>query len=52
MLCYGMDDVYFIDDLDDILLGLFEGCLWVYYYFGCDVEFDFKLIGWVNCVCF
>lgn len=45
---YGVDDAYPIDDLDEILPGLLEGRQRVYYHFGRDVEFDLKLIGWVN----
>lgn len=45
---YGMDDAYPIDDLDEILPGLLEGRIRVYYHFGRDAEFDLKLIGWVN----
>lgn len=45
---YGFDDAYPIADLDDILPGLLEGRSRVYYHFGRDVEFDLKLIGWVN----
>ncbi|GAB3730874.1 aminopeptidase P N-terminal domain-containing protein [Luteimonas pelagia] len=45
---YGMDDAYPIADIDEILPGLLEGRLRVYYHFGRDVEFDLKLIGWVN----
>jgi len=45
---YGMADAYPIDDIDDILPGLLEGRSRVYYHFGRDVEFDIKLIGWVN----
>lgn len=45
---YGMDDAYPIDDLDEILPGLLEGRSHVYYHFGRDVEFDLRLIGWVN----
>ena len=44
----GLDDAYPITDLDDILPGLLEGRRRVYYHFGRDVEFDLKLIGWVN----
>ncbi len=43
-----MDDAYPIDDLDEILPGLLEGRSHVYYHFGRDVEFDLRLIGWVN----
>jgi len=45
---YGMDDAFPIDDIDDILPGIIEGRTRVYYHFGRDVEFDTKLIGWVN----
>ncbi|TXH74067.1 MAG: M24 family metallopeptidase [Lysobacteraceae bacterium] len=45
---HGMDDAYPFDDLDEILPGLLEGRSRVYYHFGRDVEFDIKLIGWVN----
>lgn len=45
---FGLDDAYPITDLDDILPGLLEGRSRVYYHFGRDVEFDIKLIGWVN----
>lgn len=45
---FGFDDAYPVADLDDILPGLLEGRSRVYYHFGRDVEFDLKLIGWVN----
>ncbi|MBX9401810.1 aminopeptidase P N-terminal domain-containing protein [Lysobacter sp. BMK333-48F3] len=45
---FGLDDAYPIADLDDILPGLLEGRSRVYYHFGRDVEFDLKLIGWLN----
>lgn len=45
---FGVDDAYPIADLDDILPGLLEGRTRVYYHFGRDVDFDIKLIGWVN----
>ncbi|HHW4679237.1 MAG TPA: aminopeptidase P N-terminal domain-containing protein [Xylella sp.] len=45
---YGVDDAYPIDDLDEILPGFLEGRRRIYYYFGRDVEFDLRLIGWVN----
>lgn len=45
---HGVDDAYPIADLDDILPGLLEGRTRVYYHFGRDVEFDLKLIGWLN----
>ncbi|MCC4634545.1 aminopeptidase P N-terminal domain-containing protein [Xanthomonas dyei] len=46
--CYGMDDAYPIDDVDEILPGLLEGRTRVYYHFGRDVDFDLKLIGWLK----
>lgn len=45
---FGMDDAFPIDDVDDILPGLIEGRERVYYHFGRDVEFDLRLISWVN----
>ena len=45
---FGLDDAYPIADLDDILPGLLEGRSRVYYHFGRDVDFDLKLIGWLN----
>lgn len=45
---YGCDDAWPIEDMDEILPGLLEGRSRVYYHFGRDVEFDIKLIGWVN----
>lgn len=45
---YGFDDAWPIEDMDEILPGLLEGRSRVYYHFGRDVEFDVKLIGWVN----
>lgn len=44
----GLDDAYPIDDIDDILPGLIEGRARVWYHFGHDIEFDLKIIGWVN----
>ena len=45
---FGMDDAYPLADIDEILPGLLEGRSRVYYHFGRDVEFDLKLIGWIN----
>ena len=45
---FGMDDAFPIDDIDDILPGLIEGRERVYYHFGRDVDFDLRLIAWVN----
>lgn len=44
----GFDDAYPISDIDDILPGLIEGRSRVFYHLGREVEFDLKLIGWVN----
>ena len=43
-----LDDAFPIDDIDDILPGMIEGRERVYYHFGREIEFDQKLIGWVN----
>ncbi len=45
---HGMHDAFPIDDIDDILPGLIEGRERVYYHFGRDVDFDLRLIAWVN----
>jgi Xaa-Pro aminopeptidase len=45
---YGFDDAFPIEDIDDILPGLIEGRSRVFYHFGREIEFDLKLIGWVN----
>lgn len=44
----GLDDAWPIDDIDDILPGLLEGRRRVHYHFGRDIEFDNKLMGWLN----
>ncbi len=44
----GLDDAWDIEDIDDILPGLIEGRSRVWYHFGHDMEFDIKLMGWVN----
>lgn len=49
---YGVDDVFFIGDIDDILFGLIEGCDWVYYVFGVNFDFDCWLMDWINVICF
>ncbi len=45
---YACDDAFPISDIDDILPGLIEGRSKVHYHFGRDIEFDQKLMGWVN----
>ncbi len=44
----GLDDAFPIDDLDDILPGLMEGCDRVYHLVGKDVTLDQRIIGWRN----
>ncbi len=41
-----MDDAFPIEDLDDILPGLMEGCSRVYHPVGKDAGFDQRVIGW------
>jgi Xaa-Pro aminopeptidase len=45
---YGANDAFPISDIDDILPGLMESCLRVYYTMGLHAEFDQRVIGWVN----
>lgn len=45
---YGADDAFPIDDIDEILPGLIEGREKLYYTMGVDLEFDHRVIGWVN----
>ena len=45
---YGADDAFPISDIDDILPGLLERCERVYYTMGVHLEFDKRVIGWVN----
>jgi Xaa-Pro aminopeptidase len=47
---WGADDAFPIDDIDDILPGLLEERESVYYNTGHDIEFDQKVMGWVNTV--
>lgn len=42
------DDAFPIDDIDDILPGLMEGCERVYYTMGLDLNFDKQVMGWIN----
>ncbi len=44
----GMDDAFPIQDLDEILPGLMEGCHRIYHLVGKDAAFDQRLIGWRN----
>ncbi len=45
---YGADDAFPIGDIDDIFPGLIEGRERVYYSMGRSVEFDQKIMYWVN----
>ena len=44
----GMDDAFPIQDLDDILPGLMEGCERLYHLVGKDPTFDQRVLGWRN----
>lgn len=45
---YGADDAFPIGDIDEILPGLLEYRERVYYTMGRDMEFDQRLLGWIN----
>jgi Xaa-Pro aminopeptidase len=45
---YGADDAFPIDDIDDILPGIIEGCSRVYYTMGMYADFDARIADWVN----
>jgi len=45
---YGADDAFPIGDIDEILPGLLEGRERVFYTMGLNMEFDQRVIGWVN----
>tara|TARA_S200000501_G_C20844954_1_gene753261 strand:- start:401 stop:2191 length:1791 start_codon:yes stop_codon:yes gene_type:complete len=45
---FGADDAFPISDIDDILPGLLEGRDRVYYSMGKRLEFDKRIMGWVN----
>ena len=45
---YGADDAFPIGDIDDIIPGLIERCERVYYSMGVNLEFDQRVVGWVN----
>lgn len=47
---YGADDAFPIDDLDDILPGLLENRELIYYTMGRYVDFDQRVVRWVNAV--
>ena len=45
---YGADDAFPIADIDEILPGLLERRVRVFYTMGLNQEFDQRVIGWVN----
>ena len=45
---FGADDAFPIGDIDDILPGMLEKCDRVYYTMGTHLDFDQRVIGWVN----
>lgn len=45
---YGADDAFPIADIDEILPGLMESRSRIYYSMGRHVEFDPRMLGWVN----
>ncbi|PCK09550.1 MAG: Xaa-Pro aminopeptidase [Alteromonadaceae bacterium] len=47
---YAADDAFPISDIDDILPGLIEGRVRVYYAMGKDSEFDGRVMAWINTI--
>lgn len=45
---YGADDAFPISDIDEILPGLLEQSERVYYTMGVSIDFDQRLLGWMN----
>ncbi|MBV1876267.1 MAG: aminopeptidase P N-terminal domain-containing protein [Pseudomonadales bacterium] len=45
---YGFDDAFPITDIDEILPGLIEAKSRLYYALGSHLEFDQRIMGWVN----
>ncbi len=45
---YGVDDIFSITEIDNIILGLLETCQRLYYPIGYDSNFDNKVISWIN----
>jgi Xaa-Pro aminopeptidase len=45
---YGADDAFPIGDIDEILPGLLENRTKVFYVMGANVEFDQRVVSWVN----
>jgi Xaa-Pro aminopeptidase len=50
MACFGMDDAFPVDDIDDILPGLIEGRSKLYYAMGAHPRFDDRVISWVGSI--
>lgn len=48
METYGAEDAFPISDIDDILPGMLEKCVRVYYTMGSHLDFDKRVFGWVN----
>jgi Xaa-Pro aminopeptidase len=46
--CYGADDAFPIEDLDEILPGLLEDRQRIFYTMGNNSMFDQRVLGWVN----
>ncbi|HHB92386.1 MAG TPA: hypothetical protein ENK59_04135 [Thioploca sp.] len=45
---YGVDDIFPLTEIDNIILGLLETCQRLYYPIGYDSNFDNKIINWIN----
>ncbi len=45
---YGADDAFPISDMDEILPGLLENRERIYYTLGQELDFDRRLMGWIN----
>ena len=46
--CYGVDDAFPVEDIDDILPGMLEGRARLYCHFGRENEFDAQLLRWLR----
>ncbi|MFK5971153.1 MAG: M24 family metallopeptidase [Candidatus Marithrix sp.] len=44
----GVDDIFSLTEIDNIILGLLETCQRLYYPIGYDSNFDNKIISWIN----
>jgi Xaa-Pro aminopeptidase len=45
---FGADDAFPIADIDEILPGLMEGRARIFYSMGIHVDFDMRVVGWLN----